>query len=75
MGSNITEVEEEEGDEAEERMAMLSMKESPFHKPEVWNEEGSGDEETVVADAAKKPVVRAGASERRVPILESAVLA
>ena len=65
VGSNITEVEAEE-DEAEEKMAMLSMKESPFHKPEVWNEEGSEDEETVVADATKTPVFRAGPSERRV---------
>lgn len=72
VGSNITEVEEEE-DEAEEKMAMLSMKESPFHKPEVWNEEGSEDEETVVADANKTPVVRAGASVRRVRIMEPAV--
>ena len=72
VGSNVTEIEEEE-DEAEEKMAMLSMKESPFHKPEVWNEEGSEDEETVVADVTKMPVVRAGASERRVRILEAAV--
>ena len=72
VGSNITEVEEEE-DGAEEKMAMLSMMESPFHKPDVWNEEGSEDEETVVADAAKVAVVRAGASERRVRIFESEV--
>lgn len=71
VGSDVTEVLEEE--EAEEQMAMLSMKESPFHKPEVWNEEESEGEETVVANAAKKSVVRKATSERRVRILEPAV--
>ncbi len=70
IGSDITDVEEEE---AEEEMAMLSVKESPFHKPEVWNEEGSEDEGTVVADGARRPVVHRGAEERRVRILEPAV--
>ena len=71
VGSDVTEVLEEE--EVEEQMAMLSMKESPFHKPEVWNEEDSEGEETVVADAAKRSVVRTGTSERRVRILEPAI--
>ena len=70
VGSDVTEVEDEG---AEEEMAMLSVKESPFHKPEVWNEEGSGDEGTVVADGAKRSVVHRGAEERRVRILEPAV--
>lgn len=70
VGSDVTEVEEEG---AEEEMAMLSVKESPFHRPEVWNEEGSEDEGTVVADGARRPVVHRGAEERRVRILEPAV--
>ena len=37
--------EEEEEEEEEEKMAMLSIKESPFHKPEVWNEEEEEEEE------------------------------
>lgn len=65
VGSDVTEVEEEEGGKegAEEQMlAMLSMKESPFHKPEVWNEEESEDEGTVVADQIRRrPVDGAGA--------------
>ena len=71
--SSITEVEEEEGEAVEKKMAMLSMKDSPFYKPEVWNEEGSEDEETVIADTTVTPVFHAEASERRVQILESAV--
>ena len=72
VGSDVTEVEEEEEGE-EEAMAMLSMKESPFHRPEVWNEEASDDEGTVVADGVEGPVVRRGASERQVRISEPAV--
>lgn len=74
VGSDVTEVEEEEEEEEakEEAMAMLSMKESPFHRPEIWNEEGS-EEETVVANGANRPVVGKGASERRVRVLEPAV--
>ena len=72
VGSDVTEVEEEE--EAElEKMAVSSMKESPFHRPEVWNEEESEDEETVVAGKARPLVVRARPSDRRVRILEPAV--
>ena len=70
VGSDVTEVEEEG---AGEEMAMLSMKESPFHRPEVWNEEGSEDEGTVVADGARRPVVRERGSERRVRVLEPTV--
>lgn len=73
VGSDITEVEEEG---AEEEMAMLSMKESPFHKPEVWNEEESEDEGTVVADRARTPVVHQGrgeTAESRVRFREPAV--
>ena len=42
---------EDEDDGAQEELAMLSVKESPFHRPEVWDEEGSGEdgEGTVVA--------------------------
>ena len=71
VGSDITEQEEEDESE-EEKMAMLSMKESPFHKPEVWNEEESEDEGTMVVDAPKRVVVRAETSERRVRIMEPA---
>ena len=53
VGSDVTEVEDEEEGEAAEKMAMLSMKESPFHRPEVWNEEDSEDDGTVVADRAR----------------------
>lgn len=78
VGSDITEVEKEEEEEEEveqEKLAMLSMKESPFHRPEVWNEENSDNEEegTVVADRASKPIVRGGASERRVRVVEPMV--
>lgn len=79
VGSDITKVgkEEEEEEEAieEEKMAMLSMKESPFHRPEVWNEEASEDEDerTVQADGTRRPIGRGGASERRVRISEPAV--
>ena len=71
VGSDITEQEEDDESE-EEKMAMLSMKESPFHKPEVWNEEESEDEGTVVVDAPKRSVVSADTSERRVRIMEPA---
>ena len=71
VGSDVTELEGEDESE-EEKMAMLSMKESPFHKPEVWNEEEDEDEGTVVVDAPKRVMVRAGTSERRVRIMEPA---
>ena len=72
VGSDVTELEEEDESE-EEKMAMLSMKESPFHKPEVWNEEeGEGEETAVVVDTPKRSVVRADTSERRVRIMEPA---
>ena len=64
---------EEEEDEAAEKMAMLSMKNSPFHKPEVWDEEENEDKETVVANTTVTPVFHARASERRVRVFESAV--
>lgn len=73
VGSDVTEVEEEG---AEEQMAMLSMKESPFHRPEVWTEEGSEDEGTVVADRARTPVARpdgSEASDGRIRVAEPAV--
>ena len=73
VGSDVTEMEEEGEEEEEEKMAMLSVKESPFHKPEVWNEEGSEDEGTVVADKGRMSTVPGKASERRVRILEPAV--
>ena len=69
VGSDVTELEEEA---EEEKMAMLSMKESPFHKPEVWNEEESEDERTVAVDAAKTATVRSRTTERRVRIMEPA---
>ena len=75
MGSDVTEVEEEE-EEAEEAMAMLSMKESPFHRPEVWNEEESEDEGTVVGDRVRTPVGQQGrgeASESRARASDPAV--
>lgn len=74
-GSDVTEVEEEG---AEEEMAMLSMKESPFHKPEVWNEEESEDEGTVVAHGTRTAAVHQGedeAAESRAQILEPAISA
>ena len=71
VGSDVTELEEDDESE-EEKMAMLSMKESPFHKPEVWNEEESEEEGTVVVDALKRSIVRAGPSGRRVRIMEPA---
>ena len=70
VGSNVTEVAEEG---AEEEMAMLSVKESPFHRPEVWNEEGSEDEGTVVTEGVRRSGVGRGASERPEGGLESAV--
>ena len=71
VGSDVTE-QEEEDDSEEEKMAMLSMKESPFHKPEVWNEEESENEGTVMVDARKRSVVSTDTSERRVRIMEPA---
>lgn len=44
VGSDITQVEREEEEEEEERLGILSMKESPFHRPEIWNDEESEDE-------------------------------
>ena len=74
VGSDVTEAETEAEEEAAaEDMAMLSVRESPFHKPEVWNEEGSEDEATVVADGARRPMVRRGAPERDERVLEPAV--
>lgn len=76
VGSEVTEevLERDEEDEAEEeKMAMLSMKESPFHKPEVWNEEGSEDEGTVVADGGRTAMVHGKVPGGRVRILEPAV--
>ena len=80
VDSDITQAEKDEDEEEEgveeEKIAMLSMKESPFHRPEVWNEEKSEDEEeggTVVANGARRPVVRGGAPERRVRAWEPAV--
>ena len=50
---------EDEDDGALEELAMLSVKESPFHRPEVWDEEGSGEdgEGTVVAGEAGRSVL------------------
>ena len=75
VGSDMTQFEKEEEEEEEERLAMLSMKESPFHRPEVWNDEGSEDEAgMVVSDGIRKPVKGRGeASGRRVRVVESAV--
>ena len=70
VGSDVTQVEkeeeeeEEEGAVEEEKMAMLSMKESPFHRPEVWNEEASEDEDerTVQSRRTRIPIERGEAS-------------
>ena len=50
---------EDEDDGAQEELAMLSVRQSPFHRPEVWDEEGSGEdgEGTVVAGEARGSVV------------------
>ncbi len=73
VGSDVTEAEDEEEAAEEERIAILSMRESPFHKPEVWNEEESEDEGTVVADGGGRSMVQVKASERRVRVLEPVV--
>ena len=73
VGSDITEEEEEEEEAAEEKMAMLSMKESPFHKPEVWNEEESEDEGTVVAVGPSKSSIHRDATERHARFMEPAL--
>lgn len=54
-----TGVAEDDDDGAQEELAMLSVKESPFHRPEVWDEEGSGEdgEGTVVAGEAGRSVL------------------
>ena len=77
VGSDVTQVENEEGEGSEEeKMAMLSMKESPFHRPEVWNEEPSEDEDerTVQSHGTRRPIAQQGrAPERRVRVSEPAV--
>ena len=74
VGSDVTEVEEDGEEGAAEAMAMFSMKESPFHRPEVWNEEEESEYEgTVVADRPAASATRRGTSERRVRVLEPAV--
>lgn len=73
VGSDVTEVEEEG---VAEDMAMRSVRESPFHRPEVWDEEGSEDEGTVVADRSSRPVEHRGggeALESRVRVPDAAV--
>ena len=82
MGSDGMEAEGEEEEEAaeeeeEEKMAILSMKESPFHKPEVWNEEESENESenkaTAVAREGNPSTIQPKSGERRVRVLEAAV--
>ena len=78
VGSDVTEVVEEEGTEEEEKMAMMSVKESPFHRPEVWNEEESSEDEkrTAVAERGSSTLLaeaKGEGSRSRVRVPQAAV--
>ena len=59
---------EDEDEGVQEDLAMLSVTESPFHRPGVWDEEGSGEdgEGTVVAKEARRSVLLREESAERV---------